>query len=386
MQLSKGLCMLRYSAVSGSLLALSVLAGCASAPKEAPLASSPNPVASVKAVAAAQPTVEVGSQMLAPSRSANNGNVRYVVKKGDTLWDISEYFLADPWLWPEVWYINPEIANPHLIYPGDIITLVWVNGKPMLVRGDLPPESGDVRLSPRVRTTDLAQPIPSIPLEAVRHFVTGARFITPAELASSPYVLAAADTHLISARGMEFYATRFNQPFEEDYIVVHPGQIYTDPQTGEVLGQEGIDVGEAKVLVEGATATLRVTETLREIVPGDRLFPVPPSEFVDDIFLNIPEQRIEGRVAAHFDLHLQAGNYDVLTINVGANHGVKNGTVFEVFKHPNVTEDPISGETVSLPEEYAGVVVVFRTEARVAHALVMKSTRQININDLLRSP
>lgn len=375
--------MLRYSAISGSLLALSVLAGCASAPKPAPLAPSANPVASVKAVPAAQPTVQVGSNMLAKSRTANNENVRYVVKKGDTLWDISAYFLADPWLWPEIWHINPEIANPNLIYPGEIITLVWVNGKPMLMRGDL---TRDVRLSPRVRTTDLGQPIPAIPLEAVRHFLTGARFITPAELAASPYVLASADKHLISARGMEFYATRFNQAFEEDYIIVHPGQIYTDPVTGEVLGQEGINVGEAKVLIEADTATLRVTETLREVVPGDRLFPVPPSEFVDDIFLQIPKQRIEARVAAHFDIHLQAGNYDVVTINVGTHHGVKNGTVFEIFKHAGFTKDPVTGETVSLPEEYSGVVVVFRTESNVAHALVMKSTRQININDLLRSP
>lgn len=378
--------MLRYSAVSGSLLALSVLAGCASAPINVPPAPSPNPVASVKAVPAAQPTVQLGSELLARQHSANSGNVRYVVKKGDTLWDISEYFLADPWLWPEVWYINPDISNPHLIYPGDVITLVWVNGKPMLIRGDVPPESGDVRLSPRIRNTELAQPIPAIPLEAVRHFLTGARFITPEELANSPYVLAPADTHLLSARGMEFYARRFNQPFEETYLVVHPGQVYTDPVTGAVIGQEGIDAGEAELLVEGETATLRVTETHREIVPGDRLFPVPPAEFVDDIFLTIPEQRVEGRVAAHFDLHLQAGNYDVVTINLGSNDGITQGSVLEVFKHSGYTKDPVSGETVSLPEEFAGVVVVFRTEAQVAHALVMSSNRQININDILRSP
>ena len=378
--------MLRISAVTSSLLALSVIAGCASTPDTAPPAPKPNPVSGVKAVPAAQPTVQVDQSMLANQHSPNNGNVRYVVKKGDTLWDISEYFLADPWLWPEVWYINPDIANPHLIYPGDIITLVWVNGKPMLVRGDVPSEPTDVRLSPRVRSTDLAQAIPAIPLEAVRHFVTGARFLTPEQMATSPYVLAAADTHLLSARGMQFYARNFSAPFEEDYLVVHPGQIYTDPVTGDVLGQEGIDVGEAEMLVTGATATLRVAETTREIVPGDRLFPVPPSEFVDDIFLNIPDQSIEGRVAAHFDLHLQAGNYDVLTINIGSDHGLKNGSVLEVFKKEGAATDPITGELVPLPEEFAGVIVVFRTEARVAHALVMSSTRQININDILRSP
>jgi hypothetical protein len=57
----------------------------------------------------------------------------YVVQRGDTLWDISARFLTDPWRWPDIWHVNPEIENPHLIYPGDIIRLVWVDGEPRLV-------------------------------------------------------------------------------------------------------------------------------------------------------------------------------------------------------------------------------------------------------------
>ncbi len=72
----------------------------------------------------------------------------YVVVKGDTLWDISALYLDSPWLWPRLWQINPDIDNPHLIYPGDKLSLVWKNGQPML---SLKPV---VTLSPKARITE----------------------------------------------------------------------------------------------------------------------------------------------------------------------------------------------------------------------------------------
>ena len=71
---------------------------------------------------------------------------RYIVKKGDTLWDIAGMFLNKPWLWPEIWQINPQVANPHLIYPGDELELIYLDGKPRLRM-----KAGVLRLSPRVR-------------------------------------------------------------------------------------------------------------------------------------------------------------------------------------------------------------------------------------------
>ena len=68
----------------------------------------------------------------------------YIVKQGDTLWGISGIYLEKPWLWPELWDVNPQIDNPHLIYPGDELYLVWEGGKPRLrmTRG----KGGDVKL------------------------------------------------------------------------------------------------------------------------------------------------------------------------------------------------------------------------------------------------
>ena len=74
--------------------------------------------------------------MLASAAMAQDVSVRsdhpdeYVVVKGDTLWDISGKFLEQPWQWPAIWHANPQIENPHLIYPGDRISLVYIDGKP----------------------------------------------------------------------------------------------------------------------------------------------------------------------------------------------------------------------------------------------------------------
>ena len=100
----------------------------------------------------------------------------YVVKKGDTLWDISTTFLNDPWLWPEIWQANPQIKNPHLIYPGDRLTLVYHGDQPRirLERGN----DGTVRLSPQIRTEGLDNAIPAVPLSA-RSDAPGPRHANP---------------------------------------------------------------------------------------------------------------------------------------------------------------------------------------------------------------
>src|ERR1700741_787366 len=99
----------------------------------------------------------------------------YVVKKGDTLWDISARFLSKPWLWPEIWQANPQVRNPHLIYPGDVLDLSFVNGGPSL------------RLEPSAHREGKA--IPAVPLDKLKQFLKDTRVVDPSEVKDAPYVM-----------------------------------------------------------------------------------------------------------------------------------------------------------------------------------------------------
>lgn len=131
---------------------------------------------------------------------------RYRVRKGDTLWDIAERFLQYPWLWPAIWHLNPEIRDPHLIYPDDVVSLAYIDGEPRLTVRSEDRIGETVRLSPGIREETVESAIPAIPLEAIRPFLTETRIVEDDILDSAPYILATADERVMSAARDVLYA------------------------------------------------------------------------------------------------------------------------------------------------------------------------------------
>ena len=132
---------------------------------------------------------------------------RYIVQPGDTLWDISAKFLTDPWYWPEIWHINPQVANPHLIYPGDELALTWVDGQPRVSLAS----GGEVRLSPRVREHPLSEAIHAIPYERIAAFMSRPEAARGrGQVEGAPYVVAARDERLIASVGNDIYVRRLD--------------------------------------------------------------------------------------------------------------------------------------------------------------------------------
>jgi hypothetical protein len=313
---------------------------------------------------------------------------QYVVKRGDTLWDISAMFLRDPWYWPEIWYANPQVANPHLIYPGDVLTLVYVNGKPQLQlqRG----MAGDTeRLSPRVREERLEDAIPTIPLETIGAFLGRGSILQREEIDEAPYVLAIRDDHLIGAAGNELYVRGDIAGVDYGYSVVHVGEKLVDPDDGDVLGYEGIYVGSGTIRRLGDPATLSLADSGREVLEGDRLISqsiVYPASFTP----RAPSRPVEGSIIAVVDGVSQVGQYQVVVINRGERHGLEVGNVLRVWQSGEKVADRIrSGlmsRNVRLPDEPAGISMVFRTYDRVSYALIMEANSEIHVMDAVRNP
>jgi nucleoid-associated protein YgaU len=311
---------------------------------------------------------------------------RYVVVKGDTLWDISARFLRDPWLWPDIWYANPQIANPHLIYPGDVISLVYVGGKPQL---RLERGKQTVKLSPEARAIPLEKAIPTIPLDAIRPFLTEPRVVGKDELDAAPYIVQSAGEHLVTGAGDRVYVRRIEAAQPAKYTVVRSGDIYKDPDSGEILGYEALFIGDAALQHVGDPATLKLTRTSREARVGDRLIPSGEETYDASFQPHAPKQDVKGRIIAVVDGVSQIGQNQVVVINRGSADGMEVGHVLAVYQKGDTVKDVVTAnpkDTVKLPDERAGLMMVFRTFNRVSYGLIMTAQTNMHVLDYVTNP
>jgi hypothetical protein len=310
---------------------------------------------------------------------------RYVVQPGDTLWDIAAMFLKDPWYWPEIWQVNPEIHNPHLIYPGDVLSLAYLNGRPVVQLERGPTQ----RLSPRVRSEPLEQAIPTIPYETLRAFLSHPQVLQQDQLDTLPYIFANKQG-LLGSAGRAVYVRGTDASAGAMYSVVHAGDPLIDPDDDSVLGYEGIYVGHGEVRRAGDPSTFYLTESTREASIGDYLLveeEPPPTNF----FPRPPETDIDGRIISVIDGLSLIGQYQVVVINRGAQDGLEPGNVLRVYQTGEVVPDEVKkhglfAEKVRLPDEPAGTMMVFRTFDRLSYALVMEATSEIRVLDTVRNP
>ncbi len=313
---------------------------------------------------------------------------RYVVVKGDTLWDISSRFLNSPWLWPEVWYVNPQIENPHLIYPGDIISLVYVDGKPQL---RLQRGKGTFKLSPKARVERLDKAIPTIPIDAIQQFLTRPLVVDDATLKDAAYVVSSADEHLIVGAGDRVYVRGISAEQGNRYNIFRPGGPYKDPDSGEILGYEALFLGDANAQKFGDPSTLKVTSTTREINIGDRVLPVSQEDVYAYFTPHSAETPINGTIISVVDGVSQIGQFQIVALNRGAREGVDVGMVFAIDQRGDLIVDQVRArdahqEMVRLPDEEAGLLMVFRSFEKVSFGLVLKATSALHVGDHIRTP
>ena len=311
----------------------------------------------------------------------------YLVKEGDTLWGIASMFLQDPWLWSEIWDINPQVDNPHLIFPGDEIYLVWVDGRPRLRvrRGDT---SRTVKLTPRMRIEPLDRAIPVISLEAIGPWLRGHRVVLPEELEGAPYVIAGAQRHLLSSSGDRIYVRGELPPGETGFGIFRAGELFVDPVTQEVLGLEARDIGSARLREnhEGDLNQFEVTRVTEEVRNADRVLPNESREISASFQPRAPESPVKGVMLAVEGGVTQIGTLDIVAINRGARDGMEEGYVLAIYQTGEVVRDEITNEKVQIPDVRAGLLMVFRTFEKMSYGIVLKSNRPLAVYDKVTEP
>lgn len=354
-------------------------------------------------VEAEQVPQEISRQQAVTASVKVNHPRQYIVQKGDTLWDIASLFLKDPWFWPEIWYQNPQIENPHLIFPGDILSLIYVDGMPRIVVskpgqavqhtttvvsddvGALPV----VKLSPSIRSEEIEASIATIPGDAIRQFLNKPRVITKEEFKAAPYILGSDDEHLILGQGNRVYIRGEIDKERVRYTVVREGEELVDPDTKKVLGYEAIYAGEVLISTYGDPAVGELTFTEREVLYGDRLLPTDKSKIDNLYYPRLPDRDIQAKIIHLPDALFGIAKLQVAVINKGSREGLESGNLLAIYTKGMTVYDHYSrGKKVDLdlPDLRSGLMMIFRTFDHVSYGLVLESTRVIHENDVVRTP
>ena len=327
----------------------------------------------------------------------------YVVKRGDTLWGIASMFLKDPWLWPEVWIINPQVPNPHLIYPGDTLALAYgANGSPQVTVAQAGAERLDaVRLDPRLRSAALDASIPTIPYSSIQGFLSRPTVLDREQIKTAPYVLAFRDMHQVGGSGIEVYVSNLTAEQNARFAVMHVGDELRDPDDNALLGYEGVYTATALVERPGAPAKALLIDPAMETEAGDRLVTAADEATPVNFALHAPASEVHGRIIAIVGGTDLAGQFAVVAINRGKRHGLEPGNVLAIDSAGDVVTDlyrngasrgdaipsaSAFSPKVKLPDERTGTLLVFKVFDRMSYGLIVGASDTVHVRDGVRNP
>jgi LysM repeat protein len=366
------------------------------------------------ATADAQPQAAAAAAAAPIPQINPSAPLAYTVKRGDTLWGIASMYLRDPWDWPEVWYINPHIKNPHLIYPGDKLALAYgSDGRPQvrLVAGSArrlqPQESGNaVRLEPRLRSTPITAAIPTIPYSAIAAFLERPTVLTKDEVRAAPHIIAFRNEHVVDGSGGIAYIRGLGADPHARYAIVHVSGRVRDPDNGHVLGYLGLYTATALITQPVTHPAVRAVliDTARETVRGDKLVS-SDAQAPLNLEPRAPATQVNGKIAwivGDTGISDLAGQYDIVVLNRGSDAGLEPGNVLEVDTAGPVVRDTYGGGAgmfqhsdsissafaprVRLPDERAGTLLVFKTYPQLSFALIVGASNTIKIGDVVHNP
>ena len=380
---------------------------------------------------------------------------KYTVVEGDTLWGISARFLQKPWRWQEIWQVNPQIKNPHLIYPGDVVSLHYQDGQPVLTleRAGETSSGRNVKLSPTVRSSENDKAISAIPIDAIQQFLKWPLIFEQDEMDDWPYIVSSYEGHLIASVNNTIYVRGVSEESEaREYSIYRKGPAYLNvkedkDEEDEILGYEAIYVGQAIMQKKGDPASAVITSVEREVLTGDRLLPNSGQDINVEFTPSSTKIDVTGHILSvmtgisKLGGVAQIGQHQVVVLNVGENKGVEPGNVLGIFqdnfkvkdtigpnqpkklaeqdadrieferedsnfvdqelsklvngirnmikkfdrKFPEFANRKTKSETISLPQEYVGVVLVFRTFEKISYALVMEVNGPVHVLDTVRN-
>ena len=307
---------------------------------------------------------------------AEKGRI-YTIKKGDTLWDLSKRFIDDPYYWPNVWSKNPEITNPHLIYPGQKIRIL--DGKLEIL-----PAYGEGENKP----ADKMEPAPQSgsnnnELVQITMPDSGIGFILTDEQPLGLLVDSVDNRVLLIKNDLAF--VKMNDPSQvtigDTYGLFERGQMVFHPVTEEPIGTMMYNLGYLQVTeITGATVTAKIIGSYREITRGAELYEYAPPQ--QEIMLDRSTNNPEALVIAGRDSKTTLAMADIFFINAGSSDGVKTGNLFYLSRPRQLSKEFVEkAGSIELPDEVLGAAVILETKVNTSSAVVIKNIKESAIGD-----
>jgi len=320
----------------------------------------------------------------------------YYVKEGDTLWDIATSFLQNPWEWPAIWQKNEQVTNPHLIYPGDELRLVFVGGEPYIdvTRGEQGQQADQgyetVRLSPQAKEQPLSGAIPTVALDSIQTFLLQGLVVDDEQIEDAPYLLGGVDSRENWGRGDTIYVRDPVNQWKEinhSYSIYRVGDRYIDPDSKEILGNEAIEVGQLKLIKrDGDIATMLVETSRQNLQQGDRIFSAERHQRQATYFPKAPSEKIDGQIIRLFGAVQSVARNDVVAINRGTREGLQESDILQIMQPGEVVHDKNMKQFVRLPSSKAGTLLLFRVFDKVSYGLIVESFLPVNMADKVINP
>ena len=315
---------------------------------------------------------------------------RYVVQDGDTLWGIAQKFLVNPWKWPEIWQKNPEIENPHLIFPGDVLVLSGGAG------GGAPQikvlrNRKVTKLSPAIRAEPIDDALPTLSPDVILPFLRKPLIIERGEFDNSPYVAIGEEGAIALGKYSIFFGRGFDQANNrvkagDLFHIFRPGKLLIHPLTNESLGIQALHLGIARVLEAGETSKLEIILAYEDINPGDRMVAQREQISLPYFQPRAPERKVSGLIVDAPDAVAELSRLGIVVLTLGDRDEIEPGHVLRILRKEPLRKDPVTGKLFQPPFQSSGLAMVFRTFEKVSYALVMTSNRVIHINDVVETP
>ncbi|WP_242345308.1 LysM peptidoglycan-binding domain-containing protein [Anaeromyxobacter terrae] len=374
-----------------------------------PAAAAPSdPSAAAPAAAEAGLEPAVAGAALALEDAAGSGQATpdtYTIRPGDTLWDLSGRYLNNPWYWPKIWSYNPDIENPHWIYPGNLLrffpsadeapTRVEPAGAEPVAEADEPAPPRELEDLSRadMKGDDDGDAVAVVGPYKIGYVAPRAllarhdTFVTPRELAESGAIKAAFEEKLMLSNLDKAYAhfeRRADVKAGETYVIFKTERPIRHPRTNELFGWQSTVLGAAKVVaVDKKAATLVITQAFEPIERGAMLGPWT-ERFLRRVARRANGRALEGTiVGGQVQVVTQLGEHHVVFIDRGTADGVEEGNVFTAVRagDPYGRAPGVPAWDPNLPKEDVGEMLVIDVKERASAALVTRSLVELAVGD-----